>query len=65
MEAASAAEPTVVCVPPAPPAGPIPIPYPNLNASAPESQSGLTGFLTAQSATGGIIQVLTGDTSIR
>ena len=60
--AASASEPTVVVIPPSTPAGPIPIPYPNLNAVAPQSRSAFKGFLKAQAATGGVIYVQTGGT---
>ncbi len=59
---ASASEPTVVVIPPSTPAGPIPIPYPNLSTVAPQSRSAFKGFFEAQAATGGVIYVQTGGT---
>jgi hypothetical protein len=55
--AAAAEESPVVVNPPAPTAGPIPIPYPNLNAARPKSLSGYTGFYRAQTVTAGVISV--------
>lgn len=51
---AGAAGPTIN-PPPSPPAGPIPIPYPNLNIPAAHNSRALRGFGIAKVATGGIV----------
>lgn len=56
--AANAVFPDVVVSPPAPPAGPIPIPYPNTHIPPAKQSAALSAFTIAQSATQGVIAII-------